>query len=1298
MAEVKNNFIKSKMNKDLDARLVPVGEYRNAINAQISRSEGEGVGSLENVLGNYDIATFEPSVQNLAAIGYYVDQVNNFIYVFLTDNSGSRYEESGVGSNHFVYRVDPSGTSVVSTKLLEGPFLNFSKLNPIYGVNLLETLLFWTDNKNQPRRINVTRASSDSTYYTTEDQISVAQYNPYDPIYLWKEASPATSPVTHETTMKDVTSKFMPGGGTAIVSNPAPDPGPKDTWVINSGNFNFYPNRPVAGQEVGIITSSGGPIVPLTPPVTVINPSTSSSVKFSSNVTILEGQELVFFPNPYYDQNYAGDSAFLEDKFVRFSYRFKFENNEYSLVAPFTQVCFIPKQDGYFLSKGTGLSSTEFDNDQVQAVSSSIVSFMENKVNSIGLQVPLPSAQNALISNFKITEIDILYKESDALTIKVVETIQVSTLTNSSKFYEYIYTGKKPYKTLLEKEIARVYDKVPVRAFSQESSGNRIIYSNFQNRHTPPNLLDYSVAATEKSEFNLFNGSATSTSTGGIVAGTSITITNKIGSIAIGSIVTSLTAGVSIPENTSVIGGNLNTTITLDNSVTLVNPCSLVFTQPASRYRTSSIEYPNHNLKTNRSYQVGVVLSDRFGRTSDVILSNSSTLNTVGNESFSGPSLYSPYIDEAVNPNSWRGNSLKVLFNTPIGPSNPDGFSPGLYNGDASSSLYNPLGWYSYKIVVQQKEQEYYNVYAPGAIKGTLAGLGVDNNVSRIILINDNINKVPRDLSEVGPQDKTFRSSVQLMGRVQNNADQWVQATSNTGNEQYFPKTRTFTTNTIQPLFDAFDWPASGFNTSSPFEQQPLDNQQPLFAFYNSEANPFLAEITTAQIEEDQFGAINLKTSGPAPTAPPYVVSSNLAILETKPVVSLLDIYYETTTSGLISDLNTAILNDLGVSDTLSNFNFNAFNENIGDLANINSSNFQLIDNFGSALTPTSNYSSFVLLSAFDQQNPEQNVLTVTGGPYFELVGTNAVNSYNVRVTSNFVNKIFYGSNEEVRVFTLTFRAILAPNAEAIDYTETIVLGNTNPEMYRNGNYNPIGDIFPASIDIGSLSAPYSTSQPLIKTLYGRNGANVVDNPNTMLDLTWDITNVADSDGDQQNIGLFETEVLLDPNTPTVSTCFIKNALIPANSIPNKNYVITVELSDAFGAIRNLIINLFYRLEPSILRQTEYFMGGITYPNFVEAQFSGLAQGNGFYIYTDSFANLVSSQPFGGTTIQVGGVTSTGCPSNPTSGGNWYYSSVSFAAARALVVNCYLGSSGVGSFFESNAPINGADQYGWEII
>jgi len=85
MAEIKNNFIRSKMNKDLDRRLIPDGEYINAINSQISMSEGDGVGTLENILGNELVATLvTPAVANLISIGYYVDQINNFIYIFLT--------------------------------------------------------------------------------------------------------------------------------------------------------------------------------------------------------------------------------------------------------------------------------------------------------------------------------------------------------------------------------------------------------------------------------------------------------------------------------------------------------------------------------------------------------------------------------------------------------------------------------------------------------------------------------------------------------------------------------------------------------------------------------------------------------------------------------------------------------------------------------------------------------------------------------------------------------------------------------------------------------------------------------------------------------------------------------------------------------------------------------------------------------------------------------------------------------------------------------------------------------------
>ena len=52
MPEIKNNFIQGKMNKDLDDRLLPNGQYRNAQNIIITKSDDSDVGVLQNVKGN----------------------------------------------------------------------------------------------------------------------------------------------------------------------------------------------------------------------------------------------------------------------------------------------------------------------------------------------------------------------------------------------------------------------------------------------------------------------------------------------------------------------------------------------------------------------------------------------------------------------------------------------------------------------------------------------------------------------------------------------------------------------------------------------------------------------------------------------------------------------------------------------------------------------------------------------------------------------------------------------------------------------------------------------------------------------------------------------------------------------------------------------------------------------------------------------------------------------------------------------------------------------------------------------
>ena len=122
--------------------------------------------------------------------------------------------------------------------------------------------------------------------------------------------------------------------------------------------------------------------------------------------------------NTNFNPNYSGDPDFLEDKFVRFSYRFKYEDGTNSIMAPFTQAAFIPQQDGYFMGQGT---LTGISLDEEATYRSTVVGFMENKVNKIYLQIPLPldRANNginasSLFSKLKVDEIEILSKESDS--------------------------------------------------------------------------------------------------------------------------------------------------------------------------------------------------------------------------------------------------------------------------------------------------------------------------------------------------------------------------------------------------------------------------------------------------------------------------------------------------------------------------------------------------------------------------------------------------------------------------------------------------------------------------------------------------------------------------------------------------------------------------------------------------------------------------------------------------------------------------------------------------------------------
>ena len=891
MPEVRNLFTGSKMNKDLDERLLPQGEYRDGQNISVSKSEGPDEGVVENILGNSQYSNFNFR-SGTEIIGYYVDTNKDRIFIFATNFSDSSPDQlsnfpqgdlddpaGGVilGSQCVIAYIEGplTGGNPSSGIIVQGTFLNFSKTHEMLGVDLIEDLLFFTDNRNQPRKINVETAIADPTYYTNEDHVSVAKFAPFSPISFIDQN-------TSMPTAKDTLSEYLPSNSSAVAATVVGSSliisyGTVDIDISNTTTRFLNINKPELGY-FKITNIFGGPPAntiqfeyPIgsgnnaadsmtaanTAAVSLIGPG---NFPFSSG-NILQFEQL----NPYYETNFGGDENYLKNKFVRFSYRFKYDDNEYSLMAPFSQPLFIPKQYGYFLD--SAYFGTKTRKDEKNTAESGILKLMENQITKADLIINMPTGfnktgsnattgdrifQSQLASEFKVSQVQILLKESDSNAIRVVDEVNVEdNFTTIDRFYSYNYVSNKPYKVLPDAVSLRIHDKVPIKAAAQATAGNRIIYGNFIEKHASPENLNYNLGVSPKFQ---------------------------------------------------------------DGPQTLANP-------ERSRIRR---EYMNHTVKQNRSYKVGVVLVDRYGRSSNVILRDEAiSIGAVPGE-FS--SLYAPYenIESVLN---WPGNSLKVQFNDLI-PSNKVNGYPGIFSST------NPLGYLSYKIVVQQKEQEYYNVFTPGATSGKIVidrelgsssidstGLNYRNPaaVSNISLFGDNVNKIPKQLSDVGPTETIYGSETLLYPRVvtkyilnatnynsSSPTSAWSPVCAFSESSQVTFKNE-FTINSILSYKDLGDWVGQKglFGKNSTYPNNNIASPGTIYfdpLYLDASANPFVAQLETSFLVGFAPGVQGLPSDNGDRS-----FSRNLNVFETNPVESELDIYWETSTSGSIVELNKYI-------------------------------------------------------------------------------------------------------------------------------------------------------------------------------------------------------------------------------------------------------------------------------------------------------------------------------------------------------------------------------------------------------
>ena len=455
MPELKRVFTSGKMNKDLDERLVPNGQYRDALNVQVSNSEGSDVGAIESVLGNTAKSSF--NFTNATCIGNVKDTQNNKIYWFVTADEGDfvlEYNETNEVVSFII--VDYNGV------------LNFSIGNLITGVNIFDGMLMWTDDLNEPRKILISRFKS-GTNQTGQDHttvygrdfiasdVTVIKKKPNErPHYVASSTtrSGVGSGLNYVTTQKDFTELYngnkVPrevGSSVSFTVSDSPNWQAGDIIVLTASeiNDNNYEDEYQVRIEVVSITGT------LLKYVTGTIQSISSDIK-SIEYTwkcILEEERPMF-----------------ELSFPRFAYRWRYIDSEVSGFSPWTNAVFVPGDFRY-------ISMDAYNTGMVNNLRQLTISGFET-----------PPAD--------VEYIEILYKDSSSPNVYKVESIPTTRTS-------YSITSELISNLVESSQLLRAYDNVPLKAKSQEVIGNRLVYGNYVQGYNITDEADITVTLQSNS-------------------------------------------------------------------------------------------------------------------------------------------------------------------------------------------------------------------------------------------------------------------------------------------------------------------------------------------------------------------------------------------------------------------------------------------------------------------------------------------------------------------------------------------------------------------------------------------------------------------------------------------------------------------------------------------------------------------------------------------------------------------------------------------------------------------------------
>jgi len=559
MPEIKHNFAQGKMNKDLDERLVPNGQYIDANNIQVSTSEGSDVGVVQSLLGNTALAgTNSPNITTMSSsgicVGAIADEKNDCAYWLIAssnqwDNSIPasittykdviyKTEYDGTSNTHTVTPVfidfysekhpNPSSSdwtgstgsytafTTTTTNLTTGMYvhfvsntqdnqvrkitksgstisfdaidsktwdyidfswvlpnvnnpydynsnqkksrvLRFDKDKLVTGINIVDELLFWTDNNSEPKKINVARSIEgtdiDSLNKNTRLVVSQRNIDRADDKFVTEEditivkKSPKTAPIL------DIKTGIRSGNINTSVDFSFDGKEIGDIFDIQTNIESNYRSNDIllfGSNFVPSITNNDARVRVVSVNDLVVN---VVLLAVSSNV-----------PNGVNNfKVYLEEDAqpIFKEKFARFATRWKYIDGEYSSISPFSEPAF-----------GVG----DFSYNQIQGFNSGMVNTLKQLIIKKFIPVGIPK---------EVIQVDILYKESNSPVIYTVDNVFYDSTswstTNASLDLQGVYkiNSENIYSAIPSNQILRPWDSVPRKALAQSVVGNRVVYGNY---------------------------------------------------------------------------------------------------------------------------------------------------------------------------------------------------------------------------------------------------------------------------------------------------------------------------------------------------------------------------------------------------------------------------------------------------------------------------------------------------------------------------------------------------------------------------------------------------------------------------------------------------------------------------------------------------------------------------------------------------------------------------------------------------------------------------------------------------